>query len=421
MSDDEDLDFPALFSDLNLTENKDSQILSFPQLNESDFQIPLNSSISDMSTTPPNNGTQGNAAPIPPAYKYTPTIMMLVSPIPTFSGETNKLQDFLDSANTANLECIPEYRKTLFAQIVQKLTGPARSNLKSHPNVTTWETLKEHLVSQYRPQKDYNTLLTELQMVSQKCDETVLAYSKRIQRIVYRTKEAGRLEGTLTDATIEEMVKYAALNRFVNASHEHVALVLQCKEPKTLNDAIAAALKVENNMSHTQFSKSSPKYCRNCKTSTHNTENCRRSNSSPSFNSSKNCRYCHNYGHSIEECRKKKYNDTHTNKPNSSIATISSPSNQSKICHYCKKPGHIINECRKLKWKKEQEKKNEKSDAKPNSKANERSSSPPSFAKVNVVQTPEVSSANISTIGQPTDMIVQLESPYAKNQILHFL
>lgn len=411
MSDEDHLNnILAQFQNLSTNSEEDeSQLFSLSISNISEFEP----------TT--NMATPNDSNPIRlTAYKYTSTIMMLTSPIPTFSGEPHKLQDFLDTAHTANLECLPEFRPILFAQIVQKISGLARGNLKSHPNVNNWEALRIHLINQYRPRKDYNTLHAELQMVSQKKDEKILAYYERIQRMGHRAKEAGRLENVLSNTTIEEMITHTSLYRFTNGCHEQISLVLECKEPKNINDALATALKVENKAANTQFTRTahSNKYCKNCKTSTHNTENCRRSS-----NFTKSCRYCRNVGHTIDECRKKKYNDERNS--DSAINTISNPSHSgplnSKSCRYCKKPGHMLEECRKLKWKKEQESK--KTNYKQPLENGKRPGSP-AFSKVNIVQTPASSSSSsvsIASIGISSDMIIQLQSPVIQDGPLIFL
>ena len=104
---------------------------------------------SDISLNMTANTSNKNGTPAIPAYKYTPTIAMLTAPIPTFSGKSKDLQDFLDAAQTAHIESV------LFAQIMQKLNGVARGNSKSHPEVKTWESLKQlsliHISEPTRP------------------------------------------------------------------------------------------------------------------------------------------------------------------------------------------------------------------------------------------------------------------------------
>ena len=133
-------------------------------------------------------------------YQYTPTLSLLLDPISKFDGNPAEIQNFLDAAQTVLKTCLPQFHNFLYLQIMQRIIGGARTNIKEHPEIKDWQTLKNYLTNQYRPKKTFSRLLSELNSISQEKDESVPEYSNRVQKLVHHTKEAGRLEATLENS-----------------------------------------------------------------------------------------------------------------------------------------------------------------------------------------------------------------------------
>lgn len=254
----------------------------------------------------------------------------------TFNGNRSELPDFIADCNNAFELASPEQHRPLIITVLSKIKAPAKTQLCPY-TFKTWKDLKEKLKLLYQDKKHYVQLMEELNSLKQNPNENVTQYYQRVEEISGRVLSAAQqncddknlIEGKL--ATIKEN----ALSRFIHHSHPQISAFLRGREIKNLNEAFTLALAEERALNIHKKGFKSSKYCRNCRTETHNTNECRRSN-----NNNKYCSFCKNNSHNTIDCFKK-----------GQIKTVQVQAAFTKICRYCKNKGHDINECRKLKFK----------------------------------------------------------------------
>ncbi|XKL59927.1 hypothetical protein PGB90_000943 [Kerria lacca] len=225
--------------------------------------------------------------------------------------------------------------------------------MREHPEEkTTYEKFMQFLKNNYEAQEFFSTCLDLLQSASQTSNETCQEYSNRLTHLGYRALLASRVDQEIESNAASEIIRYTALRRFKLGSKPDISKYLLGNSLATdLTSATRYAVEFEQQISQSKKNMSvTPhnRYCTFCRTSTHNTIECRSKNKkSRNINE---CSYCRIPGHHASECRKKKAQENKINNV------------QKQECKYCKNFGHTINECRKLKYRKQLENDKKESD-----------------------------------------------------------
>lgn len=248
---------------------------------------------------------------------------VLIKFIKPFDGSRNKLTPFITNCSNAYSLASTDQKPILFRFIISQLQGRAETacSIKEFNN---WDQLKDFLNTQFGERKCYAHLLTDLQECRQIINETVTQYSLRLETCLSQLLT----EITLSNTKKSELVgktsamEEIALHTFVLGLQPKISNNVRVRSPKTLNEAINAAVSEEKIL---QFVGRKP--------STHEPGNSRSrpfqkpENKSPEFrpnNAFQNktraftvyCRYCKYPGHVIEDCRKRKYNNERFNAQN---------------------------------------------------------------------------------------------------------
>lgn len=261
------------------------------------------------------------------------------------------LNEFLTNCNNS-IALASDFQKTaVFAFIISRLTGSARSLLqgKTYQN---WDELKQILCQHYQDKKHYIQLMEELNTLKQNTNESVASFHERIEKIITRILGAMTCRNDIERNSKIQIIKELGLSRFIHHSVPEISRFLRSQNLETMSAAFSKAIEEERaiKISREEF-----------KTKSNNISN-------------KFCQFCKRNGHQTRDCYKKqntKINSTiNLNQPTPSNI-INQNNNlensyfRGKTCKYCKKYGHLINECRKLAYV------NNKRQTLPNSSSNE--------------------------------------------------
>lgn len=263
-------------------------------------------------------------------------ITFLIKFIKPFDGNRDELSSFIADCNKAFALANNSQKFVLLDYIQTQISGKAKAACVNR-QFKTWDELKSFLKTMYQDRKHYAQLLCELTNLKQNSNENVSQFVCRVEACLKRTinstqqqnSDSTSLKGKL------EMLDEIALNRFIYFSLPHISNVLRIRELKTLNEAISVAVAEEQVQNMYFTNKFNTKYCKNCKTSTHNTIDCRNKQknvhivqnehekTNPKAYLNKVCKYCKLKGHLIDECRKRQYankfknaSQTNTKNPN---------------------------------------------------------------------------------------------------------
>ncbi|XKL68996.1 hypothetical protein PGB90_006765 [Kerria lacca] len=263
-----------------------------------------------------------------------------------FRGDSTKISDYLNEVHLAYELCEPSLRYKFFLILQTTVRGEPHERMREHPEeVTTYEKFMQFLKNNYEAQESFSTCLDLLQSASQTSNETCQEYSNRLTHLGYRALLASRVNQEIESNAASEIIRYTALRRFKLGSKSDISKYLLGNSLATdLTSATRYAVEFEQQINQSKKNTSvTPhnKYCTLCRTSTHNTIECRSKNKkSRNINE---CSYCRIPGHHASECRKKKAQENKIN-------NIKKPE-----CRYCKNIGHTVEECRKLKFRKQQD------------------------------------------------------------------
>lgn len=265
------------------------------------------------------------ASPVNNSTDVKPEIEMelntLFKFIKSYDGCRERLSSFIVNCDNA-IELASEIQvPILFKYILSQLEGKAEiaCSIKEFYN---WEQLKQFLKNQFSVRKHYSHLLTELQETKQGQLETVNQFALRIEtclshlltEISLANYVASEIEGRT--AAMEDL----ALHHFTTGLKPNLSLIVRCKSPRTLNEAVNIAISEERILQTTQrrppfdriqrqgeqkqtMFRTRPNF-QNTQTPNRNTYQ-----NTQTFNRNIICRYCKNIGHSIEQCRKREFNN----------------------------------------------------------------------------------------------------------------
>lgn len=251
------------------------------------------------------------------------TLFKFIKP---YDGNRECLNSFIINCNNA-IELASEIQKPIILKYILCQLERKAELACSIKDFQTWDQLKEFLKTQFSDRKHYSHLLTVLQESRQGQSESVNQYALKIETCLsqllteisltnYKTSEIiGR------NAAMEDL----ALHHFIMGLKPNLSLVLRCKSPRNLNDAINIAISEERIMLSTfgrqqqyqsghKSSFTKPRDSDNFKSTPF-----QRSTTSNFQNHNKSkpiCRYCKNIGHTIDQCRKREY--INRNRPSTS-------------------------------------------------------------------------------------------------------
>lgn len=241
------------------------------------------------------------------------TLFKFIKP---YDGRREGLNSFIINCNNA-IELASESQKSILLKfILCQLEGKAELAC-SIKDFQTWDQLKEFLKKQFSDRKHYSHLLTVLQECRQGQNETVTQYAFKIETCLsqllteismsnYKSSEiVGR------NAAMEDL----ALHHFVMGLKPNLSLILRCKSPRNLNDAINTAISEERIMQSTYRRQQQPAEYKTSFNKPRDSNNYKptsiqrpSTSNYPNNNNSKPiCRYCKNIGHTIDQCRKREY------------------------------------------------------------------------------------------------------------------
>lgn len=261
--------------------------------------------------------------------------------IKTYDGSREKLNSFLINCDNAIDLASETQAPILFKYILSQLEGKAEiaCSIKEFYN---WNQLKQFLKNQFSIRKHYSHLLTELQETKQSHLETVSQFALRVEtclsqlitEITLTNYAASEIEGRT--AAMEDL----ALHHFTIGLKPNLSLIVRCKSPKSLNEAVSIAISEERILQtihcRPQPDRSfKPSYQYNDPNQTQGVQRNFLNTPIPNKNTVI-CRYCKNIGHTIENCRKRQYNNNR--KPTQNINQQSS-----NIFQRNNKPIHAIN------------------------------------------------------------------------------
>lgn len=287
------------------------------------------------------NADSSNIRDIPP-HK----LAFLCSLIPkSFDGNRTELYEFVSNCENAFKFAHNSQNEPLIAYVISKITGSAKAQLRDK-EINDWKDLKELLIQLYADKKHYTQLMEDLNTIRQNFNESILSFHNRVDKLYTRIVNCISDNDEGTRKARVQIIKELALQRFILHSQPEISRFLRSKNSNNLSDALTSALEEERAL---QISKSSSlgsrpsKFCKNCKTKTHNTQDCFKNKkfnvqlNKPSENSNTNNHSNTNYNSNKNYKSNGNYNSSY----------------QSKFCNYCKKNGHLIDDCFKRQRKNE--------------------------------------------------------------------
>ncbi|XP_077284760.1 zinc finger MYM-type protein 1-like [Arctopsyche grandis] len=169
--------------------------------------------------------------------------------IKRYDGSSIPLYEFIDDCENALILASESQRKILLNYIVSQITGSARIII-SNINTRDFNSIKEALVRNYSPHKNYSTLLLELQQLKQRHDEDVTKFMNRIQTatnsLIKSIKncniksKADEFNGQI------KLIDELSLQRMIHGNKcQQTRIVFYSTHPKTLLDAYKTALEIE--------------------------------------------------------------------------------------------------------------------------------------------------------------------------------
>lgn len=241
---------------------------------------------------------------------------ILIKFIGTFDGSRDKLTPFINNCRNAISLASPSQTDILLKYILSRLEGKAETAC-AVKEFSKWNQLEDFLKAQFGDIKHYAYLLSDLQECKQGRNETVSQYSLRVESCLAKllteinisipTRKKDELAGRV--AAMQDL----ALNVFTIGLQPHLSMIIRCRDPSTLNEAINLATAEEKIVGISvkyagQSNFSSSEQRRQNASFSRPTFNFNNQSSRPNHNPF--CRYCKTLGHSIEYCKKREYNNS---------------------------------------------------------------------------------------------------------------
>lgn len=266
-----------------------------------------------------------NAESLPKLVVSEIPLNVILKFIKPYDGSRDKLNAFINNCTNAITLSSASQEPIILKYIISQLEGKAElaCSIKEFSN---WPSLQDFLKAQFGERKHHAHLLSELQDCRQTATESVSQFSLRIEsclsqlltEVTMSCSKKLELPGRL--AAMQDL----ALNSFIMGVNPKISVILRCKSPKNLNEAINIAISEDKLQ---QFSNKKPVevlkqgfpkrayFPGNPKagTSNYNDQPNSFNKPKPSFDTPVVCRYCKIPGHTLEQCRKREYNNKRFN------------------------------------------------------------------------------------------------------------
>lgn len=261
--------------------------------------------------------------------------------ITPFNGETKELSNFLQNANNAMGLASASQKLPLEMFVFSKISSEVKTKINMG-NIRTFTELRDKLKAVYSPVESYDFLMEQLETTKQKATESIKDYFVRLDKITSKClMVTEKVASSHTVESEKRVIERITLRRFTHHTIPEISQILRHKEFANLNEAFSLAceeeayLLNEGRLKRQQSDRSShqiEKYCRNCRTKTHNTKDCRRTQNNHNEN---------NFNH----YRNRPYNPGSYGQNNSGRYGTNE-----KVCNYCSYRGHIESECKRKKY-----------------------------------------------------------------------
>jgi hypothetical protein len=248
--------------------------------------------------------------------------------ISPYSGSKEQIHAFVSNCDNAYELASTTQKPILFQFIKSKISG--RANLIcSTRELDDWPTYKKFLLDNFNTQKPLSQSILELQSCQQHANESVMEYTRRVEKCTSDILIASYKPTSSNDYTEgrNSIIKELALASFLSGVRSEYRLILRTRRPTSFEKASEYALeeeRVSNCENQTKFFRNIPaRKCFSCGKTGHTSLNCYNNSiplDKPPIYGNRN----HIKGGKVFEIN-----------PDSSV-----------VCKYCKRPGHSINECR---------------------------------------------------------------------------
>ena len=175
------------------------------------------------------------------------SIKLAADMVPTFDGKTPSIASFIRACKSAENSVHPGDKPFLVTLIRNKTVENANLYLQNNIEPNCLSTLLDSLKLAFNPQQDLSQLQAQISNVVQKENESVLQYGIRVSELLRKTLES--IDEGFPEEAIAGMRLGAnknAVSCFVRGLHERIESRMQNKILNNIQDAINAAVAVEN-------------------------------------------------------------------------------------------------------------------------------------------------------------------------------
>lgn len=171
--------------------------------------------------------------------------------IPHFDGDPLNISTFISSCDSfVQILARPNdaaFNSFLFRAIISKLKGKA-AQIASVRNTTSWDALRTLLVNTFSDRRNELTLISELQRLEQYSNESAIDFGERcLNQLSLLT---ARINVTEQNAALRQnkidLYRGLALQTFINGLREPMRIIMQCRTPANLEEALNYAQEQEN-------------------------------------------------------------------------------------------------------------------------------------------------------------------------------
>ena len=178
----------------------------------------------------------------------TLALQQALSFVPSFDGKNLDLKSFLQDVETGEQYCPEGIRPRYYAGVVAKLRDLARDAV-SGKVITESKDLKNALKEHFAPRKNYTHYTAEIQGIRMRQNESITEYHGRIKRLMDSAKASLKENFTPEQViTMAEMLGGIAVESFKRGLSDEMLYALSVQEPKSLDDAVKIARRIERDM-----------------------------------------------------------------------------------------------------------------------------------------------------------------------------